>query len=331
MSVGQPYHRLPVIDVIDETPDARSFVLRVPAELGPAFAYRPGQFLTVRVPGAARCYSLSSSPHTDQHLTFTVKRVPDGVGSNWLCDNLRPGGLAELSAPAGSFSPGRLDTDLLLLAGGSGITPVISIIKSALSEGDGHVALVYANRDQRSVIFGADLRDLAARHPDRLRVHHWLDAVCGPPTVDRLVPLLRPFAGREAFVCGPEPFMEAARKALDDLGLPAEQVHVERFRAVLDEPSEEATVATAEVTLDGVTHRLPWPATARLLDVIIEAGLNPPFSCRQGICGACACRVLHGEVHLVHNEILADEDFADGYILACQALPLSATVAVTYH
>jgi 3-ketosteroid 9alpha-monooxygenase subunit B len=149
--------------------------------------------------------------------------------------------------------------------------------------------------------------------------------------VDRLVPLLRPFAGREAFVCGPEPFMEAACKALDDLGLPEERVHVERFQAVPGEPSQEATVATAEVTLDGVTHHLPWPATTRLLDVIIEAGLNPPFSCRQGICGACACRVLHGRVHLVHNEILEDEDFADGYILACQALPLSGTVAVTYH
>jgi 3-ketosteroid 9alpha-monooxygenase subunit B len=326
------YHRLPVIDVIDETPDAKSFVLRVPVELGSAFAYRPGQFLTVRVPGAARCYSLSSSPHTDQHLTFTVKRVPAGVGSNWLCDNVRPGGDVELSPPAGSFTPARLDRDLLLLAGGSGITPVISIVKSALSEGDGQVALVYANRDERSVIFDAELRDLAARYPRRLCVHHWLDAACGPPTVDRLVELLRPYADREAFVCGPEPYMAAAGRALDVLGVPAERVHVERFQVVEEEPApDQVPASTAEVTLDGVTHRLPWPVTARLLDVIIGAGLNPPFSCRQGICGACACRVLHGEVHLVHNEILEEEDFADGYILACQALPRSGTVAVTYE
>jgi 3-ketosteroid 9alpha-monooxygenase subunit B len=150
--------------------------------------------------------------------------------------------------------------------------------------------------------------------------------------VDNLVALLRPYQDREAFVCGPEPYMEAVCKALNELDVPDERVHLERFEVVVEEDVvDEGATTVAEVTLDGITHQLPWPATARLLDVIIKAGLNPPFSCRQGICGACACRLLDGEVHLVHNEVLEEEDFADGYILACQALPRSASVTVTYE
>ncbi len=333
------YHRLPVVDVIEETAEAKSFVLRVDPGLARVFAYRPGQFLTVRVPhngsgGIARCYSLSSSPYTDRDLKITVKRVPDGHGSNWLCDHLAPGTELELTPPAGTFTP-QLDNDLLLLAGGSGITPVMSIIKGALCEGRGHLALVYANRDEPSVIFGSELRRLAGEYPHRLSVHHWLDSVAGPPTVDTLQPVLRPYAGRDAYVCGPEPYMAVACETLGTLGVPAHRVHIERFQ-LADEPPAPgpegvAQDATVEVTLDGITHQLPWPAGSRLLDVIMGAGLNPPYSCRQGICGACACRLLAGEVHLVHNEVLEDEDFADGYILACQALPRSETVVVTYH
>ncbi|HKT00362.1 MAG TPA: ferredoxin--NADP reductase [Rugosimonospora sp.] len=332
--MGTRYHRVLVTEVVEETPDAKSFVLEIPAELSAAFAYRPGQFLTVRVSDTvARCYSLSSSPHTDTRLKFTVKRVPDGRGSNWLCDNVRAGAQVDLLPPAGSFTPGRLDGDLLLLAGGSGITPVISIIKSVLSEGDGRLALVYANRDEESVIFAAELRELAARHPGRLVLHHWLDLRCGFPTVDGLRELVRAYAQREVFICGPEPFMAASGKALAELGVPDERVHVERFQLVDEDPpvATGGADATAVVTLDGETHRLAWPSGAKLLDVIMEAGLNPPYSCRQGICGACACRKLTGEVHLMHNEVLEDEDFADGYILACQALPRSETVEVTYE
>jgi 3-ketosteroid 9alpha-monooxygenase subunit B len=344
LSVGQDYHRLPVIDVIDETPDAKSFVLRVDPRLARLFAYRPGQFLTVRVPhngcGAiARCYSLSSSPYTERDLRITVKRVPDGHGSNWLCDHLAPGAELELLPPAGTFTPGQLDSDLLLLAGGSGITPVMSILKAALCEGRGHLALVYANRDEPSVIFAAELRRLAGEYPHRLTVHHRLDAVHGPPTVDSLATVLRRYAGRDAYVCGPQPYMDVACQALRALGVPAHRVHLERFQLPEAEPPAPAGPpppvaerdATVEVTLDGVTRRLPWPAGTRLLDVILDAGLNPPYSCRQGSCGACACRLLAGEVHLVHNEVLEEEDFADGYILACQALARTETVAVTYQ
>jgi 3-ketosteroid 9alpha-monooxygenase subunit B len=336
VSGGPKYHRLSVADVIDETPDTRSFVLRVPAELTAVFGYRPGQFLTVRVPkppagSVLRCYSLASSPHTDQDLKLTVKRTPEGYASNWLCDRVTRGTVVDLLAPAGLFTPACLDSDLLLLAAGSGITPVMSIVKSALSEGDGHLALVYANRDRRSVIFDEELRRLAVEHPDRLLVRHWLDATHGVPTSDGLAGVLRPYAGREAFVCGPPPYLAVACSALDELGVAAHRVHVERFDVVEPEDVDPQPAATVEVTLDGVTHRLPWPAQTRLLDVLIAAGLNPPFSCRQGTCAACACRLLDGEVDLVHNEVLDEEDFEDGYILACQALPRSTAVTVTYH
>jgi 3-ketosteroid 9alpha-monooxygenase subunit B len=333
--------------VIEETPDARSLVLDLPPALGARFAYRPGQFLTVRVPvagaaGVARCYSLSSSPHTDAAPKITVKRVLDGYVSNWICDHVTPGSELELMGPAGRFVPPSLDGDLLLLAGGSGITPVISILKSALAQGRGHLALLYANRDPQSVIFAAELGRLAEEHPDRLHVVHWLDAEQGPPTGATLEPLLRPYAGREAFVCGPEPYLAVVCRTLRRIGVPAARIHVERFQrdgedggAPTDahpdgERPDDQRIATAEVELNGQLHRLPWPARTRLLDLLIAGGLNPPYSCRQGTCGACACRVVRGEVELLHNEVLEEEDFAEGYTLACQALPRTDEVGISY-
>ena len=333
----KPYHRLEVAEVIEETPDARSLVLRVPPELAEDFVYRPGQFLTVRVPNGAtgsvaRCYSLSSAPTTDQHLKITVKRVPDGHVSNWICDKVTAGTRLELLPPAGTFTPGSVDGDLLLLAAGSGITPVMSIIKAALAEGRGHLALFYANRDERSVIFADELRELETRHPRRLAVRHWLDVGQGPPTAAALTPFFAGYAAREAFVCGPEPYLAVACQALRDAGVPEERIRVERFESTMDvtEPAADGRVATVEVELDGFERTLPWPAERRLLDVLIAAGINPPYSCRQGNCGACACRIVSGEVRLLHNEILEPEDFADGYTLACQALPVTDTVRITY-
>jgi 3-ketosteroid 9alpha-monooxygenase subunit B len=343
MSARQPYHRLRVARVVSETADAVSLVLDIPPEVAGEFAYVPGQFLTVRVPhgtdgSVARCYSLSSAPGIDRNLKITVKRVPDGHASNWICDHVTPGAELEVLPPAGLFTPPALDGDLLLLAAGSGITPIMSILKSALATGDGHIGLVYANRDERSVIFAAELCELEARHPARLQVRHWLDVTQGPPTAGELSPILRPYTGRDVFICGPEPYLAVARQTLGELGVASRRIHVERFQSLLDNPFDapgEAAdpgelVATAEVHLDGQAHHLAWPARTRLLDLMIEAGLNPPFSCRQGICGACACRILSGEVELVHNEVLEDEDFAEGYTLACQALPRSDSVTITY-
>jgi 3-ketosteroid 9alpha-monooxygenase subunit B len=321
-------HRLRVAEVIAETPDAHSLVLSVPPALAAEFAYRPGQYLTVMVPHddgpVARCYSLSSSPHTDADLKITIKRVRDGQASNWICDHVRAGQTLELLPPAGEFSPASLDDDLLFLAGGSGITPVMGIIKSVLARGRGRLTLIYANRDERSIIFA---KELAALRGDRLSVTHWLDSERGAPTAATLAATISPSTVRPTYVCGPEPFVAVARDALQQAGVSDDLVHVERFE--IDQGDSMA--ATLEVEIDGQTHRLPWPAGKRLLDVVIEAGLNPPFSCRQGHCGACALRLLRGKVELVANEVLEQEDFDEGYTLACQALPRSDEVSVTYY
>jgi 3-ketosteroid 9alpha-monooxygenase subunit B len=317
-------------------------VLDVPPELGAAFGYRPGQFVTVRVPSeqtgsVARCYSLSSSPHAGDRPAITVKRTDGGFASNWIHDHIRAGSVLDLMAPAGTFVPSGLNADFLLFAAGSGITPVMSILKSALAAGRGRVVLVYANRDERSVIFGAALRELVAAAAGRLTVVHWLDSLLGVPSAASIAALARPYAGYEAYICGPDPFLGLVREALGQLGVPARRVHVERFLSLADNPFEADTAAaggpeaTLAVTLeDGATKRLPWPAGVRMLDVLIEAGLDAPYSCRQGVCGACACQLTGGEVEMAHNEVLEDADLGEGYILACQAVPLTPEVSITY-
>ncbi len=346
------HHQLRVAEVIIETADARSFVLDVPDQLADRFTYRAGQFLTVRVPGrdggfTARCYSLSSSPPSRQ-LTITVKRIADGHGSNWLCDNVEVGTELQVLPPAGTFTSRNLDDDFLLFAAGSGITPVMSILRTALAKGSGQVVLIYANRDQDSIIFAAELDRLSTAHPGRLTVVHWLEtgaSARGLPTATALRELAAPYAEHEVYVCGPEPFMVQALQAVNQLGIPHSRTHVERFVsladdpfAVSDEPTAEPsgtreTAAAAnllEVELDGAHHRLPWPAGARMLDVLLEHDLAAPSSCRQGMCGACTCRIEKGEVSMIQNDVLDADDLAEGYILACQALPVSDTVRISY-
>lgn len=339
----QRTHRLRVARVIPETADACSLEFDVddPA----AFAYRPGQFLTVRVPSdrcgsVARCYSLSSSPHTDDRLKVTVKRTADGYGSNWLCDTIAEGDELDVLAPAGVFTPRSFDADLLLFAAGSGITPVISIVKSALATGSGRVVLVYANRDDASVIFAAELGELAARHPDRLVVVHWLESVQGLPAPPGLAALVAPYAAAEAFVCGPKPFMTAVREALTSLGVPRDRVKLERFQSLGANPFEQAApappaparaAASVEVTLDGERRTLAWPAEVKLLDLLLDNDIDAPYSCREGACSACACRLVAGEVKMLNNDVLEDEDISDGIILACQSVPVTDAVEVSYE
>ncbi|MEV7376103.1 ferredoxin--NADP reductase [Streptomyces sp. NPDC090301] len=341
---GARTHRLRVVEVIAETADAHSFMLQVPAESADRFAYRPGQFLTLKLPGAdggpvARCYSLASSPDTGEPLKITVKRVAGGYGSNWVCDHLAAGDELEVLPPAGTFTPASLDRDLLLVAGGSGITPVLSIAKSALAGGRGRVVLLYANRDESSVVFRDELRTLAEGHPHRLLVLHWLESLQGLPSVDRLAAALAPYTGREAFVCGPEPLMDAVEQALRALGAPGDRIHRERFFSlgadVFDAPTVPRGTAagdggTAEVELDGETHTVAWPSATPLLDVLLAAGVDAPFSCREGACSACTCRVVAGEVKMLRNDVLDDQDITEGYVLACQALPLTDRVEITY-
>ncbi|MFI6517683.1 2Fe-2S iron-sulfur cluster-binding protein [Spirillospora sp. NPDC050679] len=334
-----------VVEVVRETADACSLVLEPAGGDRERFAYRPGQFLTFRVPAGdgwtARCYSLSSSPACDDLLKVTVKRVAGGLASNWICDRVAAGDVLEVLRPAGTFTPASLDGDLLLAAAGSGITPVMSILKACLAAGTGRIALLYANRDERSVIFAAELRALAAEHGDRLTVVHWLETVQGLPTAPAFGALAAPYADREAFVCGPAPFMAMAAAALAEAGTPAERVHTERFFSLEGDPfatgtpapaatAEEEAAATVEVEIDGAVRTLPWPRSEHLLDVLLRAGVDAPFSCREGSCAACACVLLEGEAVLDADTVLDERDRADGLILACQARPVTDRLRVSY-
>jgi 3-ketosteroid 9alpha-monooxygenase subunit B len=334
------YYQVPVAEVIRETSEASSLVLDVPPALSGTFAYRPGQFITVRVPSdqtgsVARCYSLCSSPQAGDLPAITVKRTAGGYASNWLLDNVAAGTVLDLLPPAGTFCPRSLDGEFLLFAAGSGSTPIMSILKSVLAAGRGRVALVYANRDDQSVIFTSELRKLAAAVGGRLIVMHWLDSVQGIPTAAGLAALAEPYATWQPYICGPDPFLTVARAALAQLGVPAKRIRAERFLSLAENPFEESPAAggpaaTLTVDLDGATRVLPWPPGARMLDVLIGAGLAAPYSCRQGVCGACACRLTAGQVEMAHNEVLEAADLADGYILACQSAPLTPEVSITY-
>ena len=337
--------RVRVVEIVRETDDACSIVLAPCAPQDEAdFAYSPGQFLTLQLPAGegavARCYSLCSSPHVDSAMRIAVKRVRDGVGSNWINDTLAVGDEVLCLPPGGVFTPKSLDDNLLLFAGGSGITPVLSILKSALAVGTGHVVLVYANQHEKAVIFAEQLRQLAADFPQRLHVIHVLESVQGLPSRAQLAAFAAPYSSYTSFICGPSPFMETVTHALREVGVPPARVHIEKFTSLLDNPFEMAAPAAVEpgdgsttaleVELDGETHTYQWPRQYKLLDFLLEQGLKAPYSCRQGLCSACACIVDVGEVKMLHNEILEQEDLDEGYVLGCQSVPISDVVKVRY-
>ena len=403
-------HRLRVGTVVRETHDSVSVHFTLAPNQREAFEYRPGQFLTLRLPTpdgghVSRCYSLASAPGVDDELVVTVKRVENGPGSNWLCDLADAGESLEIEslAPSGAFVPRDLDADLLLVAGGSGITPVMSILRSALARGTGTLTVLYANRDERSVIFAKALSDLAHENPDRLVVHHWIESVQGLPTVQTMRAIAERSTFSEAFVCGPTPFMHCMRDALREAGYDRKAIHLEKFNSLsgdpfdgiepapepdhegaptrlVDAPSPEAEVeaveaaeagsaetdssepvaadpdsdgtdaaetaasdspaltdtapaggATVVVDFEGEEHTFDWPAGTVLLDVLKNNGIKAPSSCGEGICAACECQKTEGEVEMLRNEVLEDEDLEEGYILACQSVPRSELVRIRYE
>ncbi|MGH8434511.1 MAG: 2Fe-2S iron-sulfur cluster-binding protein [Pseudomonas sp.] len=336
------YLAVRVARVIEETFDSRSLEFELPDELVERFSYRPGQFLTLRVPFEGgwlpRCYSLSSTPLLDEPLRVTVKRVRDGRASNWLCDAVQAGDSLQVLVPAGVFVPRHLDTDLLLFGGGSGVTPVLSILRSALLAGSGRILLIYANRDEASVIFRDELKALASAHPQRLQVIHWLDSVQGIPAVSQLAELARPFAAAEAFICGPGPFMDAAVSALHSLGMASGRVHVERFVSLPEEgsvaPHSAVDIAQVcsqlSVRLDGEEFDLPCAEGETLLEAMQRAGLKPPSSCLVGSCATCMCTVESGAVEMLRNDALDQQELDEGWTLACQSLARSEHLRVRF-
>lgn len=344
-------HQLKVADVIKETAEAVSLIFDVPDDLIGRFGYSPGQFLTLAIPrgrtgSVARCYSLSSSPHCDDRIAVTVKRTVEGYASNWLCDNIAPGSIVSVLEPSGTFVPRSLDRDVLLCAGGSGITPVMSITKSILAAGTGKVAVLYGNRDQDSVIFARELHQLESEYSDRLTVLHWLVSERGLPNSVEITRLVRPYVGREVYLCGPTGFAAATLAALSVLGIPEQQVHQEQYRSLDVNPFEDRVTSSPEVStdipragngnpvveveIDGETHIFEWPKHKKLLDVLLDKGIDAPYVCRESACGTCVCSVKKGRIRMLLNESLIEEELERGLTLACQTLPESDHVHIAF-
>jgi 3-ketosteroid 9alpha-monooxygenase subunit B len=331
------FHRLRIARVVDETADAKSFVLDVPPELEAAFAYRAGQFVTHRlsIDGQAhlRCYSMSSSPDVGDQFQVSVKRVPGGVVSNWMIDELEAGDVIETTCPAGVFCLPPGDGDVVAFAGGSGITPVFSIVKTALATSTRRVHLLYANRDRDSVIFAGELDRLVERYPDRLAVTHRLDVEDGFADAEAV----RPFAGiaadAEYFVCGPAPFMDIVEGALLDGDVDERRIHIERFIPAEPAPTEvdEGTTCRVTIELGGRTDSVEHHPGTTILQTARQMGMAAPFSCESGSCATCMARLVDGAVQMYVNNALTDDEVEEGWVLTCQSIPTTPSVHVVYE
>lgn len=329
---------LRIRDVVRETPDAVSLVFDATAT-DPRFAYRAGQFLTLRVSidgqEYRRCYSMSSSPAVHEQLRITVKRDRDGVVSNWLNDTAAPGDRIQAAAPEGRFVMTESDREIVAFAGGSGITPVLSLIHTALAATPRRTRLFYANRDTDSVIFRDALAELAAAHDDRFELHHHLDAQRGTVSAAQITAFLGTFdPAADYYVCGPGPFMDTVEAALRAAGIPRDRVHVERFSVAPAAPADTAAGAVTEtvtITLDRRTVTCAYRAGNTILQTARLAGLKAPSSCETGSCGTCIAQVVEGSARMLNNDALDDDEVADGLVVTCQALPTSPTVRVVYE
>ncbi len=342
------YHSLRIARVVAETHDASSFVLDVPEELQEIFRYRPGQFCTFRVhvdgDEQLRSYSMSSAPETDRDLTVTVKRVTGGLVSNWFLDNLSEGDTLELTKPAGVFCPQESDRPVLGFCGGSGITPVMSIAKQVLVTTQRSVRLLYANRDQRSVIFDGAFTDLGAAHPDRLEVRRHFDADEGFLTPEAISHFVTTDLEADCYICGPGPFMDLVESTLQTLGIEQEHIFIERFLVeqaektdalIVDEAADvdDAVAVPEEVTvlLGGKTTVVRYQPGDTLLETARRGGLRPPFSCEAGNCATCMAFLKEGSARMRANNALTPEEVEEGWVLTCQGLPTGSAVTVEYE
>ncbi len=332
-------YALRVAEVVRETADASSFVFHVPEDLSEKYAYRAGQFLTFRVEldGVAhlRSYSMSSSPLVDERMRVTVKRVAGGVVSNWMNDVLAPGDELVATVPSGSFVVDGGAGEIVAFAGGSGITPVLSIIKTVLAGSARRVRLLYANRDRDSVIFGAELADLKERYGDRISLAFHYDCDSGHLGRETVRAFLGTCDDAEFFVCGPEPFMDRVQGALAGAGVEASRVRVERFTPASGDDADPEPGAAPPVSVSirlgrqSVTGE-PRPGST-LLQAARALGLRPPSSCETGSCATCMARVVEGTAVMRNNEALTPEEVGEGWVLTCQAVPTSPSVRVIYE
>jgi ring-1,2-phenylacetyl-CoA epoxidase subunit PaaE len=300
-----------------------------------------------------RNYSLCTAP-ADGDLMVTVKQIAGGVFSNWVAENLKPGDTLDVMTPHGSFTTDfdpRARRRYVGFAGGSGITPVISLIRTALSiEPDSRFTLFYGNRDASSVIFLEELAALKDSYIGRFELYHFLsdeegdvelfNGMLDRETCDEAIVHLvdEPRDVDAWFICGPGPMMDAAEAALLDKDVARERIHIERFTAgrpsaalaaQMAQLQEKAAGLTLSVTLDGRTRRVEF-TEANILDSAREAGMPAPFACKAGVCATCRAKVTKGKVEMAARYGLTDEEIAAGYVLTCQSVPVGEGVAVDY-
>jgi ring-1,2-phenylacetyl-CoA epoxidase subunit PaaE len=356
MSAG--FHKLTIEGVIPETAEAKSIRFALPEELRETFRFKPGQHLTLKADiggeEVRRNYSLCVAPQ-DGQLMITVKRIAGGAFSNWANENLKPGDSIEVMPPHGSFTwdfDPRHANHYVGFAGGSGITPVISLLKTALRmERESRFTLFYGNRDSQSVIFLEELARLKNCFMERLQVHHFLaeeaediELFNGMLDQDKcrqiLTNLIEPKNVDAFFICGPEPMMDAAESAIAAHGISRDKILLERFTAGRPSAAVAAQMQALQskaqgvpmlVTLDGRKRRVTFDAAAgNILDSARNSGLPAPFACKAGVCATCRARVVSGQVEMAARYGLSDDEVAAGYVLTCQSVPKGEGVELDY-
>ena len=353
---GLHFHPLRVRELRADTDDALVVSFDVPETLADAFRFQPGQYLTLRHvhegEDLRRSYSICATPA--EGLRVGVRHVPGGAFSGWLHRALKVGDTLEVMEPQGRFGaalqPAADGRHVLCIAGGSGITPILAIVKTVLeTEPSSRVTLLYGNRNAASTMFKEELEDLKNRHLTRLSLHAVFsrEQVDSPLNSGRLgrakvADFLRllPVAGiAHAFVCGPHALNDEAEAALLSAGLPVERIHVERFGVPPSQDQRDlhapkpgdAASARISVQRDGLTREVAFqPGDESILAAAARAGLDVPYSCKSGVCATCRAKLLEGQVRMDRNFALEKAELDAGFILTCQAHPLTERVVVSF-
>ncbi|MEP3056207.1 1,2-phenylacetyl-CoA epoxidase subunit PaaE [Ascidiaceihabitans sp.] len=350
------FHQLTVTDVHKTIRDA--VVVSLQPAGGGDFDFIQGQYLTFRQDfdgtEVRRSYSICAGKD-DGILQVGIKKVDGGAFSTWANDNLKPGMTLEAMEPAGNFHTpldAAVGKNYLGFAGGSGVTPVLSIMKTVLQrEPHSTFTLVYANRGVNTIMFREELEDLKNLYMQRVTVIHILesdaqdiDLFTGRIDADKCKALFANWIDIESvdtsFICGPEPMMLAIAAALRDHGLTDDQIKFELFASAQPgrlkrKASSAGTDATAKatdatITMDGASRSFTMDKDQTILDAALDNALDAPFACKAGVCSTCKCKVLEGEVEMIANHALEDYEVEQGFILSCQSFPVSDRIVVDY-
>lgn len=352
------FHPLQVSDIQNETKDCVSIAFQIPPHLQQEFAYLAGQYVTLKLTiegdETRRSYSICSSPVDTHDFRIAAKRVENGKMSIYLNERLKKGDIVEVMPPMGNFhSPINSSNkkNYVLFAGGSGITPIISIIKTILkSEPLSTLSLFYGNYNEDAIIFQKQLTDLAAENKNRFNIYHILDKpnhsiaelYTGIMTPTKVRSLIEQHVGlnldNEFFICGPTAMMKNVEDILLSLQIPKNKIHLEYFTATLDANEKQTNDTTDKNITSQVTIILDGSETILninsdgpvILDAALEADLDVPFACKGAVCCTCRAKVLEGKVNMKANFALTEDEVAEGFILTCQSHPITPTLVVDY-